>query len=188
MELVSKNISVTLENPKRLVQVLITTNQWLASDCFCMDSDYVESFPPRKVVRTVSCRMYRKFGSFNNAMVKFSAEIMFELGVEDSVTVFYLRTYRSEISEIPFDLPKKLNVLYANGHCIVWQFPGTANGNDVCSLWGPENASGIDEQVCFDTFNRDCNGEKTISYPIHRERCELHDKLAQEHDKKPGSK
>ncbi|XP_054925782.1 uncharacterized protein [Dermacentor andersoni] len=146
----------TLENPKRLVQVLITTNQWLASDCFCMDSDYVESFPPRKVVRTVSCRMYRKFGSFNNAMVKFSAEIMFELGVEDSVTVFYLRTYRS--------------------------------GNDVCSLWGPENASGIDEQVCFDTFNRDCNGEKTISYPIHRERCELHDKLAQEHDKKPGSK
>ncbi|XP_075559589.1 uncharacterized protein LOC142591096 isoform X2 [Dermacentor variabilis] len=177
-----------LENKKRLVQVLTTTNRWLASECFCMDSDYVASFPPRNVVRTVSCRMYRKFGLFDNAMVKFTAQIMFELDVEEGITVFHLRRYRSETSKIPFGLPNKLNVLYANGECIVWQFPGTAKGNDVCSLWGPENASGIDEQVCFDTFNRDCKGEKTISYPIHRERCDLHDKLVQEHGKKPGSK
>ncbi|KAH7942993.1 hypothetical protein HPB52_003425 [Rhipicephalus sanguineus] len=28
----------------------------------------------------------------------------------------------------------------------------------MCSLWGPDNASGIDESVCFNTFYRDCPG------------------------------
>ncbi|XP_049523097.1 uncharacterized protein LOC119452459 isoform X2 [Dermacentor silvarum] len=75
-----------LQNWKRLVRVATSTKRWLGNDCFCMDSDHVADFPPRNVVRTVSCKMYSKFGKFNSAMVKLTAQIMFELDVEDGVT------------------------------------------------------------------------------------------------------
>ncbi|XP_049523806.1 uncharacterized protein LOC119453404 isoform X2 [Dermacentor silvarum] len=177
-----------LQKWKKLVRVATSTKRWLGNDCFCMDSDHVADFPPRNVVRTVSCKIYSKFGKFNNVMMKFTAQIMFELGVEDGVTVFYLRRYKSDTNRIPFDIPKKLNVLYANGDCIVLQFTGTKKDQEICSLWGPQNASGVDEQVCFNTFNKDCPGEKTFSYLQERDRCDLHDKLAQTYGKKPRSK
>lgn len=97
-------------------------------------------------------------------------------------------TVNLDTNRIPFDIPKKLNVLYANGDCIVLQFTGTKKDQKICSLWGPQNASGVDEQVCFTTFNRDCPGEIPFSYLQERDRCDLHDNLAQTYGKKPGSK
>ncbi|XP_054925786.1 uncharacterized protein [Dermacentor andersoni] len=145
-----------LQSKRRLVRVSASRHLWLANDCFCMDSDHVADFVPRNVVRTMTCKMFGRFGKFNNALMKFSAQIMFELDVEEGVTVFRLRRYRAD--------------------------------EEMCSLWGPENASGVDERICFDIYNRDCPGKKTASYLIHRERCDLHDKLVQEPGKKRGSK
>ncbi|XP_054925785.1 uncharacterized protein [Dermacentor andersoni] len=177
-----------LQSKRRLVRVSASRHLWLANDCFCMDSDHVADFVPRNVVRTMTCKMFGRFGKFNNALMKFSAQIMFELDVEEGVTVFRLRRYRAATNKIPFDFPNKVNVLYANGYCIVLQFPGAKKDEEMCSLWGPENASGVDERICFDIYNRDCPGKKTASYLIHRERCDLHDKLVQEPGKKRGSK
>nr|XP_037286143.1 uncharacterized protein LOC119179174 [Rhipicephalus microplus] len=174
-----------LQSKKRLVEVLATKERIFDPKCFCMDSDYYTDFPPRNVVRTVSCRKFVSFGNFADALIKFKEKILFELTMENDTTTLLLRRYRKGATTLPFGLPSKVHVLYADGFCIVLKTP-VRKGPPKCSLWGPDNAKGIDESVCFDTFYRECPDGWTIPYLENRDRCKLHDKLADEHGKKGG--
>ncbi|XP_049273415.1 uncharacterized protein LOC125759135 [Rhipicephalus sanguineus] len=51
-----------LQSQRRLAEVLATTKRIFDDKCFCMDSDFYTDFPPRNVVRTVSCRKSVSFG------------------------------------------------------------------------------------------------------------------------------
>ncbi|KAL1478774.1 hypothetical protein MTO96_052392 [Rhipicephalus appendiculatus] len=176
-----------LQSAERLVEVLATKERIFDPKCFCMDSDYYTDFPPRNVVRTVSCRKFVSFGNFADALVKFKQKILFELIMDNGITALLLRRYRKENTTLPFGLPSKVHVLYADGHCIVLKLP-KKKGPPMCSLWGPDNASGRDESVCFNTFYRECPGGWIDSYLTNRDRCEQHDKLAEGHGKKRRNK
>ncbi|KAH6942395.1 hypothetical protein HPB50_004352 [Hyalomma asiaticum] len=41
-------------------------------------------------------------------------------------------------------------------------------GSPVCSLWGPDNASGVDETVCFNIFHQDCREAALRRPPPYR--------------------
>ncbi|KAH6942398.1 hypothetical protein HPB50_004355 [Hyalomma asiaticum] len=158
-----------LQTWKTLVEVLATEKRIFDADCLCMDSEHYQDFGLRNFVRTMSCS---KLGSFGSVL------IMFELDVEDDTVLLRLTRYGDGIAALPFGIPSRLDVLYASGECIVLEVPRKKGEPPMCSMWGPRNESGVDEELCYKIFFSDCKGTWSPSYQVQEDRCSLHRNLA----------
>ncbi|XP_037523682.1 uncharacterized protein LOC119400825 [Rhipicephalus sanguineus] len=167
-----------LEKEETFVQVLTSRQPSFIDNCHCLQSEYVGYISPRQIERTVSCYMAIQFGHFQNAMMKVTMNVMILVEKEGSATSLSLLRLGS--SQLPFHLPHKVTVLYANPQCIVLQYTVATNEEKSCSVWEPVKASGENETGCFHTFYKYCGAEVVFSFLERRHRCKIHDQLAQE--------